>query len=181
MNDTIGQNKIPYKRPIHMHQRVAVFVDVQNMFYSAKALYQKKIDFDQLLKKIANGRELIRAIAYIVQSKDVDQRGFIGFLHQTGYEVKSKELKVRADGSAKGNWDMGIAIDTISMADRMDVIAIVSGDGDFSDLVRHLKAKGARCEVYAFPGSTADELRYTATEFIPLDSDVLYMDKDDSV
>lgn len=162
------------RRPIHMHQRVAIFVDVQNMFYSAKALYQKKLDFEQLIHKIVSGRELVRAIAYIVQAPDVDQSSFINFLHQIGYEVKSRELKVRADGSAKGDWDMGIAIDSIALSSRVDVIAIVSGDGDFSDLVRHLKAHGARCEVYAFPGSTAEILRYTATEYIPLDSDVLY-------
>lgn len=167
-------NATSSRRPIHMHQRLAIFVDVQNMFYSAKALYQKKLDFEQLMHKIVSGRELIRAIAYIVQAPDVDQSAFINFLHQIGYEVKSRELKVRADGSAKGDWDMGIAIDTIAISDRVDVIALVSGDGDFSELVRHLKAHGMRCEVYAFPGSTAEELRYTATEYIPLDSDVLY-------
>lgn len=161
------------RRPIHMHQRLGVFVDVQNMFYSAKALYQRKMDFEALLKKIVGGRELVRAVTYIVQSREVDQSGFINFLHQIGYEVKSKELKVRPDGSAKGDWDMGIAIDSISMAERVDVVALVSGDGDFCDLVRHLKARGVRCEVYAFPGSTAEELRFTATEYIPLDSDVL--------
>ena len=163
------------RRPIHMHQRLGVFVDVQNMFYSAKALYKRKMDFETLLKKVVGGRELVRAIAYIVQAPDVDQSGFINFLHQIGYEVKSKELKVRPDGSAKGDWDMGIAIDSISMTERIDVMALVSGDGDFADLVRHLKARGVRCEVYAFPGSTAEELRFTATEFIPLDSDVLLL------
>ena len=162
-----------YRRPIHMHQRLAVYVDVQNMFYSAKALYQRKLNFESLLRKVVAGRELVRAIAYIVQAPDVDQSGFINFLHQIGFEVKSKELKVRPDGSAKGDWDMGIAIDTLSMSERIDVMALVSGDGDFCELVRHLKAKGLRCEVYAFPESTADELRYTATEYIPLDSDVL--------
>lgn len=161
------------RRPIHMHQRMAVFVDVQNMFYSAKAVYQRKLNFQQLLDKIVGQRELVRAIAYIVQAPEVDQTGFISFLHQSGYEVKSKELKKRPDGSAKGDWDMGIAIDSIALASRIDVVALVSGDGDFCDLVRHLKAQGVRCEVYAFPQSTSEELRYTATEFIALDSDVL--------
>jgi len=160
-------------RPIHMHQRIAVFVDVQNLFYSAKAVYQRKLNFATLLDKMADGRELVRAIAYIVQTPEVDQSSFITFLHQSGYEVKSKELKKRPDGSAKGDWDMGIAIDSIALADRTDVMALASGDGDFCDLVRHLKARGVRCEVYAFPSSTSEELRYTATEFIPLDSDVL--------
>jgi uncharacterized LabA/DUF88 family protein len=160
-------------RPIHMHQRVAVFVDVQNMFYSAKSLYQRKLDFSALLRKVAAGRQLIRATAYIVQSPDVDQSQFIFMLHQIGYEVKSKDLKKRPDGSAKGDWDMGIAIDSISMKDRIDVMAIISGDGDFIDLVKHLKAHGLRVEVYAFQGSTAEELRLTASEYIPLDANVL--------
>ncbi|MCH7471953.1 NYN domain-containing protein [bacterium] len=156
-----------------MYQRLGIFVDVQNMYYSAKNMYQKKLNFDALLKKIVGGRAVIRAIAYIVQSPDVDQSHFINVLHQSGYEVKSKDLKVRPDGTAKGDWDMGIAIDSISIASRVDVVAIVSGDGDFCDLVRHLKARGIRCEVYAFHGSVSEELRMTATEFIPLDSDVL--------
>jgi uncharacterized LabA/DUF88 family protein len=156
-----------------MHQRVAVFVDVQNMFYSARALYQRKLNFERLLHKIVDGRELVRAIAYIVQTPEVNQGGFINVLHQVGYEIKSKDLKKRPDGSAKGDWDMGIAIDSISLAQRVDVVALVTGDGDFAELLRHLKANGARCEVYAFEGSLSEELRNTATEYIPLDSDVL--------
>jgi uncharacterized LabA/DUF88 family protein len=156
-----------------MHQRIAVFVDVQNMFYSARNVYQRKLNFDALLGKIVSGRELIRAIAYIVQTPEVDQATFIHFLTQTGYEVKSKELIKRPDGSAKGDWDMGIAIDSISLEQRVDVIALVSGDGDFCDLVRHLKARGLRVEVYAFPASVSEELRLVATEFVVLDSSVL--------
>ena len=165
------------KRPIHMHQRLGVFVDVQNLFYSAKSSYQKKVDYDALLRKVVAGRALVRAIAYIVQTKEVDQKGFINQLLEGGYEVKSRELKRRPDGSAKGDWDMGIAIDSIALADRIDVMILVSGDGDFCDLIRHLKARGVRCEVYAFPQSTAEDLRRTSTEFVPLDSDVLLYDK----
>jgi uncharacterized LabA/DUF88 family protein len=164
------------RRPIHMFQRVALFVDVQNMFYSARGMYQKKVDFDALIHKMTGGRQVVRAIAYIVQTPEVDQAKFITSLLSSGYEVKSKELKKRPDGSAKGDWDMGIAIDSISISERVDVIALASGDGDFCDLVRHLKAHGIRCEVYGFTGSTAEELRYTATEFIPLGSDVLHLD-----
>jgi uncharacterized LabA/DUF88 family protein len=131
-------------RAIHRDQRVAIFVDVQNMFYSARNLYQRKLNFEQLLLKITAGRRLTRAITYVVQTPEVDQTSFLNFLMQTGYEVKIKELRKRADGSAKGDWDMGIAIDSISIADKVDVVAIVSGDGDFCDLVRHLKAHGSR-------------------------------------
>jgi uncharacterized LabA/DUF88 family protein len=171
-----AEHPLEVRRPIHMHQRIALFVDVQNMFYSARGLYQKKIDFDGLLRKMAAGRQLVRAVAYIVQTPEVDQTKFITGLISSGYAVKSKELNKRADGSAKGDWDMGIAIDSISTSSRVDVVALASGDGDFCDLVRHLKAHGLRCEVYGFSGSTAEELRLTATEFIPLGSDVLLLD-----
>jgi len=160
-------------RPIHAHQRLAVLVDELNMYWSAKSMYQKKVNYEALLEKIAGGRQLVRATAYIVKTPERDQTAFIHNLHQAGYEVKSKELRKFLDGSAKGDWDMGIAIDAISMAERVDVIALASGDGDFCDLVRHLKARGVRCEVYAFAGTTSEDLRLTATEFIPLDADVL--------
>lgn len=162
-----------FRRPIHPDQRVAIFVDVQNMYYAARNTYQRRLNFEALRERIVAGRRLARAICYVVQSPEVDQSSFISFLLQTGYEVKAKELRRRLDGSAKGDWDMGIAIDSIAIADKVDVVALVSGDGDFSDLVRHLKARGSRVEVYAFPGSVSEELRAVATEFNLLDTSVL--------
>lgn len=155
------------------HQRVGLFVDVQNMFYSAKHQYNAKLNFARLLEFAERGRQLIRAIAYVVQTPDIDQSSFIQMLRDNGYEIKSKELRVRPDGSAKGDWDMGIAIDAITMADRLDTIVLVSGDGDFVDLVDCLKARGVRVEVFAFPYSTADELRAAATEFYEIGPDLL--------
>jgi len=154
-------------------QRVAVFVDVQNMFYSAKNKYNAKLDFEKLLDTVLLNRQLIRAIAYIVQTREIDQTGFINFLKNIGYEVKSKTLKLRPDGSAKGDWDMGLAIDAISIAPKIDVIALVSGDGDFTDLVNHLKAAGVRVEVHSFLTSTAEELIRSATEYYQLDENLL--------
>jgi len=155
-------------------QRVGVFVDVQNLFYSAKYQYQSKVDFAKLLELATSARQLIRAIAYIVQTPDIDQSSFINILTQIGFEVKSKELKVRPDGTAKGDWDMGIAIDTIAMAERLDVIVLISGDGDFVDLIHMLKAKGVVTEVVSFPSNTAEDLKLAATAYIPLDSNILY-------
>ncbi|HPG32150.1 MAG TPA: NYN domain-containing protein [bacterium] len=154
-------------------QRVAVLVDVQNMFYSAKNKYNAKLDFEKLLDTVVLGRKLIRAIAYIVQTRDIDQSGFINLLKNKGFEVKSKILKQRADGSAKGDWDMGLAIDAISIAHKVDAIALVSGDGDFTDLVNHLKASGVRVEVHSFMTSTAEELINSATEYFALDENLL--------
>lgn len=158
-------------------QRVAVFVDVQNMYYSAKFQYQKKLDFNQLLQKIVRGRNLVRATAYIVQAPEVDQTTFLTFLTGMGFEIKSKLLKLRPDGTAKGDWDMGIAIDSIAISLKVDVISLVSGDGDFVDLVNMLKANGIRVEVYSFPASTAEELKSVATEYYPIGEDVLIDDR----
>jgi len=162
---------------VHIYQRVAVFVDVQNMFYSAKHQFDAKLNFQKLLEAAGRGRELVRAIAYVVQSPDVDQTRFLSMLKQTGYEVKSKDLRVRADGSSKGDWDMGLALDTIAMADRVDVVVLVSGDGDFVDLVSMLKARGARVEVFGFSQSTADELRDVASEYFEIGPELLMMER----
>ena len=154
-------------------QRIAIFIDVQNMFYSAKSIFKKKLNFDLLVHTIARGRRLVRAVAYIVQSPEVDQTKFIEFLDSIGVEVKIKALKVRPDGTSKGDWDIGIAIDTINLASKVDVIALVSGDGDFTVLVQKLQALGVKVEVYAFPSSTAEELRKIADYYYPLDADML--------
>jgi uncharacterized LabA/DUF88 family protein len=154
-------------------QRVAIMIDVQNMFYSAKHQYNRKLDFAKLLTYIVNGRTMIRAVAYVIQAGDVDQSSFINFLKLNGFEVRAKELKIRPDGSSKGDWDMGIAIDCMTLSPRVDVIALVTGDGDFTELVYTLKAQGNRVEVFGFPLNTSEELKRAATEFTPLNADVL--------
>jgi uncharacterized LabA/DUF88 family protein len=158
---------------VSRYQRIAVLVDVQNMFYSAKHQYRAKLNFTKLLETAVQHRQLVRAIAYIVQTPDIDQTNFINMLQQTGFEVKSKVLRLRPDGTAKGDWDMGMAIDAISMADRLDALVLVSGDGDFVDLVNMLKARGVRVEVLSFPSSTAEELKQVATSFTAIGPDLL--------
>lgn len=153
----------------HLTQRVGVFVDVQNLFYSARALHHGKMNFKKLLETIVGGRELTRAIAYIVQKQDSDQSGFVDALKRLGYEIKSKELRIRLDGTAKGDWDMGIAIDALAIASKLDVVVLVSGDGDFVPLVEMLKAQGCRVEVVSFEKSSAAELLTAATEYIPIE------------
>lgn len=154
-------------------QRVGIFIDVQNMFYAAKHLYGSKLNFTRLLDTIGRGRQLTRAISYLIRTPEIDQSNFITMLRSNGYEVRVKDLKQRPDGSAKGDWDMGLALDALAMADRLDVVAIVSGDGDFVDLVNFLKARGVRVEVYSFPYSTAEELRHAATEFYQMGPDAV--------
>lgn len=171
-----AKTNIMRRRPARQgpHQRVGVFVDVQNLFYSAKYQYQSKVDFSKLLDTCTADRQLIRAICYIVQTVDIDQTPFLNILNQIGFEIKSKDLRTRPDGTAKGDWDMGIAIDTIAMAERLDVIVLVSGDGDFVELIHMLKAKGVIAEVVSFPSNTAEDLKSAATVYIPLDESILY-------
>ncbi|MFC2140232.1 NYN domain-containing protein [Candidatus Auribacterota bacterium] len=156
-----------------LNQRIGVFVDVQNLFYSAKYIHHSKINFKKLLEIVVGGRGLVRALAYIVQKADIDQGNFIDALLRLGYEIKSKELKERADGTAKGDWDMGIAIDTISISSKLDTVVLVTGDGDFVPLVEMLKANGCRVEVISFEKSTAKELIESASEYIPIEESLL--------
>lgn len=153
-------------------ERVGVFVDVQNMFYAARG-YNSRLDFDVLLQTITRGRRLIRAVAYVVEAKEVDQSGFIALLQQKRYEVRRKDLKVRSDGSFKGDWDMEIALDALEMTPSLDVVVLVTGDGDFTGLVQRLKVLGPRVEVYSFPRNTAKELREAADKFVSIDKRML--------
>ena len=158
-------------------QRLGIFVDVQNMFYSAKLLHQSKIDYSKLLLEIVDDRYLIRAIAYAVHKPDVDQSSFTDALERLGYEIKTKELRLRPDGTAKGDWDMGIAIDSIAIAPKLDTIVLVSGDGDFVPLVEMLKAQGCRVEVVSFRKSTAIELVEASTKYIAIEESMLFKEK----
>lgn len=168
--DTIKEEKY---MGVSKNQRVGVFVDVQNMYYSAKNKYSSKVDFEKLLNKAVRGHTLVRAIAYMVQTDDIDQSKFRDILRKQGYETKIKPLRKRPDGTAKGDWDMGIAIDAISMSNRLDAVSLISGDGDFVDLVEMLKSRGVRVDVYSFPTSTADELKEAATDYHKLNDDYL--------
>jgi uncharacterized LabA/DUF88 family protein len=149
-------------------ERVGVFIDVQNMYYAARQL-KGKLDFDALLQACVLDRRLIQASAYVVESKEIDQSGFIAMLQQRAIEVRRKTLKVRSDGSMKGDWDMEMALDILDMAPKLDVVVLVSGDGDFTSLVKRVKSMGPRVEVVAFPRNTAKSLLEAADRFHPLD------------
>jgi len=119
---------------VHKHQRIGVFVDVQNMYYSARNLYKKKVDFKSLLKDAISDRKLIRAIAYVIKADVKDETNFYDALERMGFEVKAKDIQVFYDGSKKGDWDVGIAMDIMRLAPKLDVVVLVSGDGDFTEL-----------------------------------------------
>jgi len=158
-------------------QRVGVFVDVQNMFYSAKTLHQSKIEYRKLLDGVVRGRKLVRAIAYVVQKADVDQSSFLEALRRSGYEVKEKELAIREDGTGKGDWKMEIALDAVALEPKLDCVVLVSGDGDFVPLVEMLNARGCRTEVVSFEQSTSNELMRACHQFIPIEQDMLFKEE----
>jgi len=152
--------------------RVGIFVDVQNIFYAAKQ-FNARLDFEKLLKVAVGKRRMIRAMAYVVQSPEVDQTGFISMLQQKGYEIRQKDLRLRSDGSAKGDWDMGMAIDIMELMGRLDVVAIVTGDGDFVSLLNLIKTIGPRVEVISFLHNTARDLIQSADLHIPIEETLL--------
>ena len=155
---------------INKEQRVSVFVDVQNMYYSAKNLYNAKVNFAQVLRNAVMGRKLVRAIAYVIKADIKEEKNFHDALEAIGYEVKSKDLQTFAGGAKKGDWDIGIAMDTIELANKLDTIILVSGDGDFVPLLEHLRrAMGCRVEVMAFGPSSSGKLRDAADEFVDME------------
>jgi len=158
-------------------QRVGIFIDVQNMFYSARSLHQSKVDYSKLLGELMRGRKLVRAIAYVVQKPDVDQNAFLEALRRSGYEVKRKELAVRDDGSTRGDWDVGLTIDALSLAPRIDAAVLVTGDGDFVPLVEALRIMGCYVEIASFQQSTSNELIRCCDQFMPIGTEVLFKDE----
>src|SRR3989338_478412 len=156
----------------HKQQRVGVFVDVQNLYYSARNLYGAKVNFREILKEAVKGRNLIRAIAYVIKADVKDEGNFFEALSKIGFEVKAKDLQTFFGGHKKGDWDIGIAMDTIELAQKLDTIVLVSGDGDFAELIRHMKhAMGCRVEVMAFGKSSSSKIKEAADKFYDLDKD----------
>lgn len=153
----------------HKNQRVGVFVDVQNMYYSAKHLHKSKVNFAAILKDAVQTRQLIRAIAYVVKADIGEEKSFFEALDKIGYEVKSKDLQVFYGGAKKGDWDVGIAMDIMKMAAKLDVVILVSGDGDFQELLEHASALGCRTEVIAFGKAASSKLKTEADLFTDMD------------
>lgn len=148
-----------YKNINFKEQRVAVFVDVQNMYYSCKNLYKKNLNFGEVLHTAVNGRNLIRAFAYVIKADVGKEQDFFDALNTQGYEVKAKDLQVFAGGNKKGDWDVGLAIDAVTLADKVDAVVLVTGDGDYIPLVRYLQNnKGCRVELLSFKKTTSTAL-----------------------
>ncbi len=153
----------------HKAQRVGVFVDVQNMYYSAKNLFDAKVNFKKILDEAVGTRQLVRAITYVVKGPQSEDDNFFLALEKMGYEVKVKELQVFLGGAKKGDWDVGVCMDAIRMAEKLDVVVLVSGDGDFVPLINYLKySNGCVVEVMAFAKTASSKLQEEADAFTDL-------------
>ncbi len=166
-------------------QRVGIFVDVQNLYHSAKNLYGARVNFSTLMRVLVAGRKLIRSAAYVVKS-DIDgqenqsqnnektlssEASFFRALEEAGFELRMKDLQVYAGGFKKADWDVGMAVDAIRMADSFDSVILVTGDGDFAPLVEYLKwGLGKEVEVASFSKTTSQKLREVADKFTTLDN-----------
>lgn len=162
------KNKNPLKHP---HQRVGVFIDVQNMYYSAKNLYGKKVNFGNIVKEAVGDRQLIRAIAYVVRTESQDEIPFFDALYNLGIETREKDLQIYGNNK-KADWDVGLAVDAIRMAPSVDSIVIVSGDGDYLPLVEYLQnGFGKQVEVVGFGETTSTRLINQVDDFIDVQED----------
>ena len=149
-------------------QRVAIFVDVQNMYHSAKNLYKANVNFAEILKTGLAERQLIRALAYVINSESREEKGFFGALNKQGFETKIKDLQIFYGGAKKADWDVGITVDMIRMSESVDVIVLVSGDGDYIPAVEYLQNHGKLVEVLAFKKTTSNKLIEQVDDFIDL-------------
>lgn len=160
----------------HQGQRIAVLIDVQNLYHSAKNLYGARVNFREVLKLAVSERNLIRAFAYVVRTKTGEEKPFFEAITKLGIETRVRDLQEFFGGLKKADWDVGITVDAIRISTSVDIIVLASGDGDFLQLIDYLKNQGKRVEVIAFGKSASSKLKESADEFIDLeDSPTKYL------
>jgi len=152
----------------HKEQRVGVFIDTQNLYHSARNLYNARVNFGAVLKDAVAGRKLVRAVAYVITTEAGDEKNFFEALSKLGIETKTKDLQIFPGGAKKADWDVGLAVDAIKMSSRLDSVVIISGDGDFIPLVEYLQTNGVQVEVVSFGKSTSGKLREAVDDFVDL-------------
>lgn len=150
----------------HPAQRVGVFIDTQNLYHSAKHLYKARVNFGKILEEAVGGRTLVRAIAYVIKTEAGDEKNFFEALTKIGIETKVKDLQIFADGAKKADWDVGLAIDAVKLAPKLDTIVLATGDGDFVPLIQYLDLhEGCQVEVISFGKSSSAKLKEAAHAF----------------
>ena len=152
----------------HKEQRVGVFIDTQNLYHSARNLYKARVNFGAVLKEAVAGRKLVRAVAYVITSEAGDEKNFFEALEKLGIETKTKDLQVFYGGFKKGDWDVGLAVDAIKFAPKLDAVVLVAGDGDYVPMVEYIQSLGTQVEAISFGKSTSGKLREAVDDFIDL-------------
>ncbi len=153
----------------HKGQRVAMFIDTQNLYHGAKNIHGAKVNFQNILLDAVQDRQLIRAFAYVINTETEEEKVFFDALEKMGIEIKIKDIQIFNSGNMKADWDIGLAIDTIKLAPKLDTIILVSGDGDFEYLITYLQNTfGCRVEVVGFGKSSSYNLKERADDFIDL-------------
>jgi uncharacterized LabA/DUF88 family protein len=155
----------------HPAQRVGVFIDTQNLYHSAKHLYKARVNFGAILEEAVGGRTLVRAIAYVISTESGDETNFFGALTKMGIETKVKDLQIFADGAKKADWDVGLAIDAVKLAPKLDTVVLVTGDGDFVPLIQYLDLHGVQTEVISFGKSSSGKLKEATHAFTDMSED----------
>lgn len=153
----------------HPEQRVAMFIDAQNLYHSAKNIYRTKVNFGAVVKAALGDRKLIRAVAYVVTTETGEEQSFFEALEKLGIEVKTKDLQVFFGGAKKADWDVGLAIDAVKSAQKVDAIVLASGDGDFIPMMEHVRSQGCQVECISFGKSSSGKLIETVDDFIDMD------------
>ena len=155
-------------------EKIAIFVDVQNIYYTTRQAWSRHFDYFSFWKQATHNREVVAAFAYAIDRGDEKQRQFQNILRRIGFEVMLKPFIQRSDGSAKGDWDVGITLDVVEYAEQADTVILASGDGDFDLLLQRIHNRfNTTTEVYGVPQLTSDSLIHTATRFIPIPDDLL--------
>lgn len=152
---------------------ITILVDVQNIYYTTRQIYGCNFNYNAFWRKTTQGHEVVKAIAYAIDRGDEKQRQFQNILRAIGFEVRLKPYIQRADGSAKGDWDVGITLDAMEYAPQSDRLILLSGDGDFDLLVDSVKRKGIEVDVYGVERLTATSLIHAATRFFPIEGELL--------
>lgn len=156
----------------HARQRVGVLIDAQNLYHSAQNLYGSRVNFTQVLEEAVAGRNLIRAIAYVITSESGDEETFFEALENAGIETKSKDLQIFHGGAKKADWDVGIAMDAVKLSPHLDALVIASGDGDFIPMIEYVQqSAGCQVEVISFGRSSSSKLIEVADDFVDMDLD----------
>jgi len=153
----------------HKEQRVALFIDTQNLYHCAKNIYKAKVNFGAIVKAAVGDRKLIRALSYVVTTESGEEQPFFEALEKIGIEVKTKDLQIFSGGAKKADWDVGMAVDAIIHAQKVDAIILATGDGDFGPLVKYVRSQGCQVEAIAFGKSSSSRLRECVDDFIDMD------------